>query len=76
METKNYVALDNAVKDLLSELRIDEKCLRVMAKGKSPDYAGAIDLANNEKWENPHCKVQLSNVVAEKLLAAMQLDRM
>jgi hypothetical protein len=66
-----YEQLDNAVKDLLSELRIDEKSLEVMANGYSPDYPGAVDLAEGEKWTNPHCKVQLSRVVAQKLLASM-----
>ena len=67
-----YEQLDNAVKDLLSELRIDEKCLEVMANGYSPDYSGAVDLVKGEIWENPYCKVQLSRVVAQKLLASMK----
>ena len=67
-----YEQLDNAVKDLLSELRIDEKSLEVMANGYSPDYPGAVDLAEGEKWTNPHCKVQLSKVVAQKLIYAMK----
>ena len=67
-----YEQLDNAVKDLLSELRIDEKSLEVMANGYSPDYPGAVNLAEGEKWSNPHCKVQLSRVVAQKLLASMK----
>lgn len=71
--SEKYRQLDNAVKDLLSELRIDEKSLEVMAKGKSPDYPGAITLADGERWENPHCKVQLSAVVAQKLIDAMEV---
>ena len=68
----NFDALDNAVKDLLEELRIDKKSLEVMANGYSPDYPGAIDVAEGEKWNNPHCKVQLSQVVAQKLLATLK----
>lgn len=67
-----YEQLDNAVKDLLSELRIDEKCLKVMANGYSPDYPGAMGLKEGERWVNPHCKIQLSSVVAQKLLASMK----
>lgn len=67
-----YDKLDNAVKDLLSELRIDEKCLEVMANGYSPDYPGAVDLKEGERWINPHCKIQLSRTVAQKLLAFMK----
>lgn len=70
---ENFVALDSAVKDLLCELRIDEKCLEVMANGYSPDYPGAVDLAEGEKWKNPHCKIQLSRVVAQKLLATLNM---
>ena len=66
----DYEALKVAVQDLLCELRIDEKCLQVMANGYSPDYPGAPDCAVDEKWENPCCKVQLSRVVAQKLIAA------
>lgn len=68
---KKYVELDNAVKDLLCELRIDGKCLEIMAKGYSPDYpGGSVDKLN---WENPHCKVQLSKVVAGKLLNTLDI---
>lgn len=66
-----YKQLDNAVKDLLAELRIDEKCLEAMANGYSPDYPGAVNLGS-EEWVNPHCKVQLSKVVAQKLIASME----
>jgi hypothetical protein len=56
-----------AIEDLLSELRIDEISLGVMANGYSPDYPGAVDLRVDEKWTNPLVKVQLSQVVAQKL---------
>jgi len=72
---KDYNALQNAVFDLLSELRIDPKCLEVMANGYSPDYPGAIDLKRDEKWKNPHCKVQISRVVAQKLLGTLDLPK-
>ncbi len=41
---KKYTQLDNAVKNLLAELRIDEESLMIMAKGYSPDYHGIKDL--------------------------------
>lgn len=63
-------ALLVAVQDLLSELRIDSKCLEVMANGYSPDYPGAVDLQEGEEYVNPYVKVQLSKVVARKLLDA------
>ena len=56
-ETLEYDVLKNAVHDLLCELRIDEKCLEVMANGYSPDYPGAVDLKVGEKWENPKPKI-------------------
>lgn len=60
-----------AIQDLLSELRIDATCLVVMAKGYSPDYPGAVDWpAGDPRWKNPYCRVQLSKVVAEKLVEA------
>jgi len=70
---KDYDGLQNAVFDLLSELRIDTKCLEVMANGYSPDYPGAVDLMRDEKWDNPHCKIQISRVVAGKLLATLDI---
>ena len=70
---KNYKELDNAVKDFLCELRIDGKCLEIMAKGYSPDYPGAINANDRLNWENPHCKIQLSKVVAGKLLNTMDI---
>lgn len=66
---KKYVELDNAVKDLLAELRIDEESLVIMAEGYSPDYPGIKD--NNDK--NTYCKVQLSSVVAQKLINSLDL---
>ena len=71
----DYNALQNAVFDLLSEVRIDPKCLKVMANGYSPDYPGAIDLKSDEKWENPHCKIQISQVVAQKLLCTLDVPK-
>jgi hypothetical protein len=67
-----YAQLKVAVQDLLSELRIDPRCLQIMAEGYSPDYPGSSTW-NDEfegTWTNPHCKVQLSQVVAQKLIAA------
>ena len=67
---KDYDALQNAVFDLLSELRIDGECLEIMSKGYSPDYPG---VKTSETWKNPYCKVQISRVVAEKLLNTLDL---
>lgn len=66
---KDYDGLQNAVFDLLSELRIDEKCLRTMANGYSPDYPGVTDVVES----NPNCKIQLSQVVAAKLLTTLDI---
>jgi hypothetical protein len=75
-ESPNENPLLMAVQDLLAELRIDELCLEKMAEGYSPDYPGAIDLAEGEMWNNPHCKVQISKVVARKLIDAGVLDHL
>ena len=72
---KDYSALQNAVFDLLLELRIDKHCLKVMANGYSPDYPGAVELGADKAWENPYCKIQLSQVVAQKLLNALNLSK-
>lgn len=63
--------LKTAVEDLLCELRIDPTCLRIMARGYSPDYSG-VTIPDN--WVNPHPKVQLSKIVAEKLLNTLDLQ--
>ena len=65
-----YNQLRVAVQDLLCELRIDEHCLETMGNGYSPDYPGGVDLIIGEKWKNPHCKIQISRVVAQKLINA------
>lgn len=72
VEKIDDAALLTAVQDLLCELRIDERALKVMAKGYSPDYPGAIV---EEGWSNPHCKIQLSRVVAQKLIDAGVTER-
>lgn len=43
-----------------------------MANGYSPDYPGAVNLKEGEKWVNTYCKIQLSSVVAQKLLTSMK----
>jgi len=63
---EKYEQLKVAVQDLLAELRIDETCLELMAKGYSPDYPGV----ESSLECNPHCKIQLSQIVARKLLDA------
>ena len=60
-----------AAQDLLSELRIDPYCLKVMSRGYCPDYPGAGGMpVTDSQWKNPYCRVQLSKFVAEKLIAA------
>ena len=71
--------LQNAVCDLLSELRIDERCLMVMADGYSPDYPGGKwnrCFRFDESGQSPQCKVQLSKVVATKLVNAGLADQL
>jgi len=71
---RDYDQLHTAVCDLLAELRIDEPCLGVMAKGYSPDYPGVVfECPFKEAPSLPPticCKVQLSKVVAQKLINA------
>jgi len=62
-----YFALLTAMQDLLCELRIDQKCLEMMAQGYSPDHLGMI---TDDEWKNPHCKIQLSKVIAQGLISA------
>ena len=67
MKKEDYAQLKVAVQDLLAELRIDEVALKIMARGYSPDYPG---VSIPDGWKNPMCKVQLSETVAQKLIAA------
>ncbi len=62
-----YNQLLSATRDLLSELRVGPENLEVMAKGYSPDYPGA---PTSDPGKPSQCKVQLSKVVAGKLIAA------
>ena len=62
-----------AVQDLLAELRIGPAELKVMAKGYSPDYPGApFDKYLSRSADC--CKIQLSQVVARKLVKAGVLE--
>ena len=70
-----YKSLQVAVQDLLCELRIDEKCLELMSNGYSPDYPGAMDLSEGDKWDNPYCKIQISQVVAQKLWSTIRGEK-
>lgn len=69
-----FEPLKTAVEDLLCELRIDPTCLRIMARGYSPDYPGGPIPRQDENWVNPNPKVQLSKVVADKLLHTLDLQ--
>lgn len=62
-----YTQLQVAAQDLLAELGIDEWCLKRMAKGYSPSYPGGPGYPSEK---NHHCKVQLSTIVAQKLISA------
>jgi hypothetical protein len=60
----------NLIKKLLMELRIDQKCLEVMASGYSPNVSGTIDFVGKE-WKNyrfPFPIVQLSQNTAQNIL--------
>jgi len=72
MSEDKYEQLRVATQDLLCELNIRPSFLRLMAKGYSPSYPGTPE---TEKWEvYPSHKVQLSQVVANKLLDAGILE--
>ena len=73
-EESKFVQLRVAVQDLLCELRIDGVCLEVMARGYSPDYPGAVGTYKDGVWKNPSCKMQLSRVVAQKLIDGGVID--
>jgi hypothetical protein len=72
---QKYERLKTAVQDLLCELRIDSYSLKFMANGYSPDYPGAetIDKTIPDKSHTYFCcKVQLSKIVAQKLLIILR----
>jgi len=69
-ENTKHGKLTIAVQDLLSELRIDETCLQAMSKGYSPDHPEF--LPKDRKWKNTHCKIQISQKIAEKLRDALR----
>lgn len=71
---EKYEQLDNAVKDLLSELRIDEDELTIMASGYSPNYPGVKDEIKGEDIPTSSCMVQLSKITASKLKESMNFD--
>jgi len=83
-ETK-HKELKVAVEDLLLELRIGPAELRIMSHGYSPDYPGMIqdkntgepvlDNLNGHSKRRTYSKVQLSQVVAKKLIDAGVLSR-
>ena len=64
---KNFDQLRVAIQDLLTELRVDPSDLHAMAEGYSPDYPGG---PNGELPSMSRCKVQISMVVANKLIDA------
>ena len=60
-----YNELKKVVKDLLTELRIDENCLDAMASGYSPELLITNPLYYRKDW-NPCPKVQLSQDVSKR----------
>jgi hypothetical protein len=64
-----YDDLKKAVKRLLLELRIDNRCLKIMARGFSPEYYEPNGVFRSD-CNTPNPKVQLSKFVAEQLIAA------
>ncbi len=71
MINKQYEALDNAVKDLLHELGINQIELEIMANGDSPYYAGIAEHYNIV----PKSRVQLSTKTASKLYNTLNLQK-
>ncbi len=67
---KHYKQLRVAVQDLLSELRIGPWELATMAKGYAPDYSGTLGPNGTVASAHSTCKIQISQVVASKLVAA------
>ena len=61
----DYDLLRVAVQDLLIELRISPEQLEIMAGGCSPEYVQFSRGINK-----PTCKVQISQMVARKLIDA------
>jgi hypothetical protein len=56
------------LRELLQELRIDEKTLEVMAGGYSPNRDGIMDFKENEKYYDRFPVVQLSQKIAEDIM--------
>ena len=74
-----YEQLKTAVQDLLSELRIGPIDLTLMSDGFSPDYPGAtqyfVSVKNRDVlYKGSTCKIQISQVVARKLIDADVID--
>lgn len=67
---KDFDQLQVAVQDLLTELRVEPSDLHAMAEGYSPDYPGG---PNGELPSGSRCKIQISMVVANKLIGAKVL---
>ncbi len=73
--------LEEAVIDLLGELRIDTHSLGLMAHGLSPDSPGVPlpSSKNNVKgradWRSPQPKVQISQLTAQKLYMGLGLNK-
>lgn len=55
------------IRELLHELRINEKALAVMADGYSPNREGMIDLIDGEEYQSRFPVVQISQKLAEDI---------
>ncbi len=67
MKTEDEInLLKDALAHLLEELRIDERCLEVMANGSSPN-AHKIDCIEGEEYSYPYPVIQLAKDTAKKI---------
>ena len=66
------------LKELLFELRIDRKCLGVMASGYSPNRCGTMDFSEEElkkEYLFPYPVIQISQKLAQDIEAlSLNLD--
>ena len=62
------------IREILLELRIDKRCLEVMADGQNPNRNGSMDCSSQEecdKYHFPYPVVQLSKDTSQSI---MELD--
>ena len=69
-----YMEMFLATKDLLKELRIDDKALKCMALGFSPDAPDAPGYELSSYTPKPSHRVLLSQKLAKKLVKSLELE--